>query len=381
MAEELGIENLLRLARDKSAAGRAALLSTLTDLFGGGEEELSPRERTLMAEILRHLVHEVEVSVRRELADRLSILGNAPPGLIVALANDTIEVAHSILLQSPLLHDLELIEVIRHRTLEHQLAIAMREEVSEPVSDALVETGSEDVITTLLGNLGASISDSTLEQLVAESKSVERYREPIVKREDLPPRLARRMYWWVSAALREHILEHYDIDPTDLDDPIVEAVEAIAPGGHERDAQTIDKLAALADELVKDRDITPDFLVRLLRQGKIAFFEVLFARHIGLRLQLARRILYEPGGEAMAIACRATGIGKPVFASIFLLSRQARPGDKLVEPGEVSTVLAFYDRLGMENARRVLQRWRLDPEYLNAIRILDEAGPDDSVES
>ncbi len=367
MAEELEIEDLLRLARDKSAAGRAALLSTLTDLFCGGDDELSARERMLMGEILRHLVHEVEVSVRRELSERLSTLHNIPPSLMVTLANDTIEVAHSILLQSPLLHDLELIEIIRHRTLEHQLAIAMRKEVSELVSDALVETGSEDVITTLLANVGASISDNTLEQLVTESKSVESYQDPIVNREDLPPRLARRMYWWVSAALREHILEHYDIDPADLDDPIVEAVEAIAPGGHERDAQTLDKLSILADELVKDRDITPDLLVRLLRQGKIAFFEVLFAR----------RILYEPGGEAMAITCRATGIGKPVFASIFLLSRQARPGDKQVDPGEVSAVLSFYDRLDTDNALRVLNRWRLDPEYLNAIRVLDEAGPDD----
>jgi hypothetical protein len=121
--------------------------------------------------------------------------------------------------------------------------------------------------------------------------------------------------------------------------------------------------------------------VRLLRQAKIAFFEVLFARHIGLHLQFSRRILYELGGEAMAIACRTTAIGKLVFASIFLLSRQARPGDKLVDPGEVTTVLSFHDRLGMESARRVLQRWRLDPEYRNAIRILDEAGPVDSVES
>ena len=80
----------------------------------------------------------------------------------------------------------------------------------------------------------------------------------------------------------------------------------------------------------------------------------------------------------MAITCRATGIGKPVFASIFLLSRQARPGDKQVDPGEVSAVLSFYDRVETENARRVLNRWRLDPEYLNAIRVLDEAGPDDA---
>ena len=50
------------------------------------------------------------------------------------------------------LQDLDLVEVIRNRTIEHQLAIAVREHVSERVSGALVEAGHEWVITTLLSS-------------------------------------------------------------------------------------------------------------------------------------------------------------------------------------------------------------------------------------
>ena len=57
------------------------------------------------------------------------------------LANDDIEVAYPILAFNKVLQDADLIEVIRHRTLEHQLVIAIREDVSEAVSDALVRTG------------------------------------------------------------------------------------------------------------------------------------------------------------------------------------------------------------------------------------------------
>ena len=57
-----------------------------------------------------------------------------------------------------MLQDSELIEIVHHRTLEHQLAIAMRRRVSAAVSDALVEEGSPDVIKTLLENPNAAIS-------------------------------------------------------------------------------------------------------------------------------------------------------------------------------------------------------------------------------
>ncbi len=72
--------------------------------------------------------------------------------LLKMLANDEIEVAGPVLKKSTVLQDLDLVEVIRNRTIEHQLAIAVREHVSERVSGALVEAGHEWVITTLLSS-------------------------------------------------------------------------------------------------------------------------------------------------------------------------------------------------------------------------------------
>ena len=54
----------------------------------------------------------------------------SPRDLVSALANDQIEVAHPILTQSTVLQDMELVEIIEHRTFGHQLAIAMRKMVS-----------------------------------------------------------------------------------------------------------------------------------------------------------------------------------------------------------------------------------------------------------
>jgi uncharacterized protein (DUF2336 family) len=137
---------LVAMARDKSAAGRKALVDAVGDLFRNKGDVLSDLERALMSEILRQIIHEVEMSVRRRLSDRLAQMKDAPHDLILRLANDSIEVAHPILIDSDLLHDIDLVEIIQHRTLQHQLAIAMRRNLSESVTEALVETGNSDVI-------------------------------------------------------------------------------------------------------------------------------------------------------------------------------------------------------------------------------------------
>ncbi|MDP6603590.1 MAG: DUF2336 domain-containing protein [Rhodospirillales bacterium] len=75
--------------------------------------------------------------VRRIVSQQLANVPDVPEALVRLLANDDIEVAYPILVYSELLRDADLIEVIRHRTQEHQLAVAIRNEVSETVSNAL----------------------------------------------------------------------------------------------------------------------------------------------------------------------------------------------------------------------------------------------------
>jgi uncharacterized protein (DUF2336 family) len=356
-------EHLFELARDKTIAGRQALTATVTDLFFAKGNALTDRERALMTEILRQLISDVESSVRKSLADRLAHQKDAPHDLIVALANDQIEVAHAILLHSEVLRDAELIEVIHHRTLEHQLAIAMRKSVSEQVCDALVETGDVGVIKALLENNSARIASATMAYLVEQSKRVDTYQNPLLQRPDLPPQLAKRMYLWVSAALRKHILEHFPIDATDFDDVLEETVANLT----EHPAEAERKSVQLADNLSAEQAITPQLLIQSLRQGEIALFEALFGRMTGIRLTLVRRLLFERGGEGLAIACRALRIEPPLFASIYLLSRKARQNDPPPARGDIKRILDFYEQTPPIAAEKLLKKWQRDPGFLQAV--------------
>ncbi|MBC8337407.1 MAG: DUF2336 domain-containing protein [Alphaproteobacteria bacterium] len=362
---EFDAEFLLSLARDKSGERRQLLAETISDLFTGKDRVLSERERTLMFDILHKMVHNAEMAIRRVIAEQLSGLPDAPPDLINLLANDEIEVAYSILHDSTVLADEDLIEVIRHRTQEHQLAVAVRNNVSELVSDALVKTGDQSVITSLLKNSGATVSLTTMEFLVEESKRVDAYQEPILRRDDLDPELAKRMYLWVTAALRKYILDNFNLDKTVLDDLLEQSAEN-AP------TKTRNKSDELAEEVESGGLGLSKMMIRALKDGEIFLFEAMFRRLTGLRNTLVKRIMFEPGGEGLAIACKATGISTRDFTTIYSLSRlTSTSGESGMDSRETQRILEFYERLPEKAAKEALSRWRRNSDYQKAIRDLN----------
>ncbi len=358
---EPDITQLLHLARDRTAIGRSSLIDAVTDLVSEDGQRLSDQEQALITDIMCKLLHDVEMSVRGHLADRLAKLPAAPPELIRMLANDNIAVARPVLLHSTVLNDPELIDIIQHRGWEHQMAIAMRRSISIAVSDSLVEADNTTVITTLLENEDAEISAATMAYLVEQSHRVDSYQNPLVRRQDLPRELAQRMHAWVSDALRQYIDANIEMDPALL----AEAMASIADDAMADLDAPADEPSASSRLVARlpGRDIDPKVLVKLLREGEISLFESMLSRMTGLDLRLVQRLVYPQGGEGLAVACRAGAIPIPVFASIFLLSRQARPGDHSVEKDELRTVLRIYDRLPIAKAQHILKCWSREPVY------------------
>jgi uncharacterized protein (DUF2336 family) len=171
------------------------------------------------------------------------------------------------------------------------------------------------------------------------------------------------MYWWVSAALRSHILEHYEIDPATLDDTIESTVQELTDDTPEPSQ----KAMALAESLGRAKAITPQLLQKTLREGEVPLFVALFAQFSGIRLALVKRMLYEPGAEGLCIACKGCGIDKSTFASIYLLTRKARGGGAVSDLGDLSTILGLFDRIKPDAADALLKKWQRDPQFLRAI--------------
>lgn len=354
------------MALDRSVKGRETLARTIGSLFSNEEKALSELERALMTDILGKLISDVEILVRKALSDELSSANTVPHELILMLANDEIEVARPILMDSPIIEDEDLVDIIKTRTHQHQLSIAMRNDISSEVSDALINTGHKDVIKTLLENHSAEITTLTLEYLSEQSRRIDDFQEPLINRRDLPLYLAERMYWWVSAALRSHILRNFPVDIQDLDNRIQSGVHKLI----DRDRLTAPQekpATALARKLNKDKKLTTAALVQSLRQGEIELFEAMFCEMSGFRLDGLRKALYKTKGEGVAILCLAMGIPKQMFATIFLLSRKGHPEGQTTDPRDLSRAMLIYDKVSVDDAKLIADSWRMDPSYQNAV--------------
>jgi len=364
---------LLELARQKSSANRSELAATISDLFSDDDHDstvLSDRERALMYEIIHRIIKDAEMEVRKIISSRLADRDDAPLDLLEILANDNIDVAYPILTESTVLRDQNLIDVVRTRTLEHQLAVSIRNSVSEEVSEALVATRDERVIRSLLQNENASISQATMDYLVEQSERLDSFQEPILHRSELTPDMAKRMYMWVSAALRKFITEKCDLDQSEIDDLIEGVLHEAIDDSHYAESMEA-KSVRLAKELNRGGQVSPELLIRALHDGEVRLFVDLMAQATGLRTQLVMRFLLEPGGEGMSIACRSLSMSDYEFQRVFMLSRKSRRKDQGVMAAEVADVVKFYRQVSKDVAADVIKRWKRDSNYLSALRDLN----------
>jgi uncharacterized protein (DUF2336 family) len=364
------VRTLIDLAHDRTTQGRSHLVTAIGDLMGDHGRILTLQERALINDILKKLIQDVARPVRKALAEKLSLSPHAPREVTTLLANDEFDIASPILLNSPLLEDEDLMEIVRHRTISHRLAIAMRRSLNAGVCDTLVATNSIDVIKALLENHGARISAATMAYLVDQSKTLDVYQEPLLRRTDLPQDLAKRMYYWVSAALRQFIVENFSLDPIELDIALGQIAQK---AGHSVSMPAADEPAInLARQLAERQDLTPDIIVETLRRGETPLFEAMLGERIGVKPILARKLIYDSTGEGLVVACRAAGIDRSSFVTLFMLMQRARTDPMTRDPYLMSKSLELFDRVSSDAAKKMVERWAIDPEYLKSILKLQQ---------
>jgi uncharacterized protein (DUF2336 family) len=361
------MSRLLRIARRKSDAGRRQLVAICSDLLNGDSTVLTNVEHALMRDILARLIEALSAPLRRALSDHLAVLAPQHSEAVANLVAEPVDLVAPVLLGIESAIELELVETIRNRALEHRLMLAMRRSQAD-VADS--PTG-EDAIDTLLNFPDPAVPPLAMNYLVEQARRFDQFLEPVVLPEELSPQLRHKLKRWLLAGLRHHLQQQLRIEPTRLDDAVDEVVDAIgaaAPGTPAPDAATV-----LARSLGACGAINSSLMLQVLRQGEVSLFIALLAEIGGLRPALVRRLLFEPGGDGLAMLCRAIGLGRSVLASIFLLTRRARPTQRATGPGELSQVLALYDGIVPAAARDVVARWRRDRDFLTALRFIEDA--------
>ncbi|MCF6216498.1 MAG: DUF2336 domain-containing protein [Emcibacter sp.] len=372
LSTKVASKDLLILAQEKSVSARSELCENISDLFLSPDGRLNEHERALMNDVLLKLINSVEKNVKKELSKRLASAEEVSPDLAAKLANESIEIAEPMLRKSGVLKDEQLIEIIRNRSDAHRMAIAIRSHVSEDVSGELIEKGSEDVLEALIRNENAELSELAIKYLVAESKNVDRFQEPLLNRQDLPVDLAYRMYWWVSAALRRKIVLEFNLDSAMIDDMLEMATKS-AIQSHDSTDSVMRTALKLARELASKNKLTITFLRQCLRQEKVNLFVAGLSEMTGLDVKILWRAMRERTGESLAIIAKSLEIDRDSFASIFLLIIQSRSGGKARTTGLVNSILSLYDEIKVINAKVAVRHWQRDFGFQDSILSMKDA--------
>lgn len=364
------------LAHKRTDEARLQLAAMLADIFMAQDVTLSLREEEMVNELLDHLLNSQSATVRRALLNKFVNVARMPRKIAREAANDDdLSVARDVLINCENLTDEDLIEVIHVKGATHAEAVAQRRKINEAVADALITTGDLKVMQIVAENLGARLSSKAINALARSARFTAELRRPIMQRPELTPDVAINLYWWVSQELRRAVLKQFNIPAAQINAALAATIEDLLTQ-HKMEKNDDHVMHQIADWLAERQAISVRILPQILRLGHFRLFNILLSRLSHLNVPLIDLIVNETGGRGLAVVCRAIGIDKNDFVSIFLISRGARPGEQIVHPRELSFALAAFDRMTTNLAQDLLMMWKKDPSYL-----LDRQNSDISLEA
>ena len=297
-------DDVSKLMSDPSADNRAKTAAKVAGDFDSGA--LSDSERQIAEEIFRFMVKDAEVRVREALAQNLKESPDLPHDVALSLAQDVDQVALPILQFSDVLTDDDLIEIIQSQSEDKQTAIAGRSSVSDSVSEALVDTGNEKAITSLLSNEGADISENSLKKVVDDFGEREQIQNAMVHRPKLPVSVAEKLVTVVSEKLAGELIARHDLPENAVTDLVLQTRErAIISLSTDSDAGDVD---ILVQQLHKNGRLTPSIVLRGLCMGDLTFFEAAIAELASVSLANARQLIYDSGQLGLRTLCREAKI-------------------------------------------------------------------------
>lgn len=358
VAEEqrLGLADVERLARERSAAARSEIARKLGAQF----DELARSDSSELAKsVLLLLVRDVAREVRKALAEAVATSESLPAEVASRLARDEIEIARPILENSPVLSDAELIDIIRTNSVQYALAVAGRERLSEALCDALVDTGHERVVARVVEHQRAELSKRTLKRILEEFRDSRDVTERLVRRPELPYELVSELVSLIGDRLAWDLVRTRRMTREEAN-RIMQAIRdrvSIGTVAHEHGERGLERHLRerwLAGEL------GPDDLLDFLRQGDIASLETALAIMAQRDIRQVRKLLYSTDRRRLAALCVAAGIPTPHYVALRMALELA---ESCIEQGRERS----YDSDALDFIRNQYERLRLDPEKVKEL--------------
>jgi hypothetical protein len=325
------------------ASAHARIAAAAADLRLPEGDRLTEWQRRTMLALLDRLVRAVEDDLRSTLAERLP--AGVHEALHASLASAQVEIAAPLLDDAPL-REPALVALLLRRAEEHRLQMGAADNM------LLVElSGSDD----------EAIAAEAMALLVAQSRRLDSFREPLLLRTELPAELEHALVWTIAASLRAYVVDTHDLPP-----PIADAALAGAAGDLLARYDEGETFAAAALRLVRSLDaagrLDDRLIARMPGEGGLPLLLAALSTRSGLSADACWELIADPDARGAVLLLRAAA-----------LSREAAGAILFALHGEGEDVLAEFDRFdGVESAdaAALLSLWRADPAYRAAVASL-----------
>lgn len=368
---------------------RHALLKRLADVVSLPASRINAFERAVTGDLLVEILRLASPEDRRRVASRLAPLAELPNALARMLLRDEPDIAGLLIEQCASLSDADLVACARDATDAHRLLMASRRGLSEVVTETLMSFGESHVIETMLRNSSARLSQTAIEGVVSLSRRNAHLCGPVLKRPELRPSGAYVMFWWCGPEDRRTILQRFAVSREVMQE-VSEDIFAMAAAENWQDPVSR-KALQFIERRQRNRAAIEKSPYGGLEQAVAAAAAGGLNREVateiaylsGVKPITGAKILGDPGGEPLAILCKATGLGKGDLLGLWRSMRRPEiNADGAVDPAW-DRVQVTYDMLAVDRAQTVLRYWNwslssaLTPALLQAIRDGEEGEIDD----
>lgn len=370
----------LELTQSHEPRARTALVERLCDVVAWPESRIPAHERQLAADVLVGLLRTSNIDLRRRCAAGLMRINDAPKTLLRYLARDEISVAEPLLEHGLGFDDSDLIATIRASVASHWLAISKRRNLTEPVSDTLLQTGDVAVVEAVLRNQNAKLSTQGIDLAVSRSRQVPGLSHFIVSRAELRASQALVLFWWANFQARQQILRRFAVDRGVLLQELGDVFAlAAAEGWSDPDAR---KTLQVIERRQRNRAAAARSPYGSLEGALAAAAEhgldrvvVSEIAHLsGVKPTTAKQVFADPGGEAIGVYCKAVGLKRPSLLILWkALGRPSGDPDRLDNP--LGRAVYVFDTLATAKAQSVLRYWNwsftADAQHIETVTLDD----------
>jgi uncharacterized protein (DUF2336 family) len=336
-----------------AAERRATILRRIASLFVDGAENFSEQHIELFDSVFSRLIDEIETKARIELSLRLATVVNAPPRVILRLAqDDDICVAGPVLKQSGRIAENDLRDIAKSKDQEFLFAIADRKTVAEAVTDVIVRRGDREVVRHLAGNWSAKLSDYGLSLLVRKAATDGILAEIVGQRADLPRPLLRKLIVEATRIVQKRLFASANAQIK------TEIMRVLAEISGEVESANIERDYTSARQIVSGIQCESKFdeaaLVALASQGKyeeaVAGMSLLF----DFPIEFIERLMANKRPDPILTMCKAAGFAWQTACAVISMAGTGRQGISMLS---LEAARRAYVKLSPISAQQVVSFW------------------------